>query len=147
MLERPIWNLKVFLQERPPLNFVQLRSKFSNINGNFSIPRSFQIYFPTVNRILLESVVRNFSIFPTTRFNYAQAIFQLRVRHSDIDQSNRSVRLRSVNWSNGLNPKMTMDQAGGYLGEAQQQQVQYLHDQRDRHAHLEALPSHQQLPK
>ena len=42
---------------------------------------------------------------------------------------------------------MTVDQAGAYLGEAQQQQVQYLHDQRDRHAHQEALPSHQQLPK
>ena len=42
---------------------------------------------------------------------------------------------------------MTVDQAGAYLGEAQQQQVQYLHDQRDRHAHREALPSHQQLPK
>jgi len=38
---------------------------------------------------------------------------------------------------------MTVDQAGAYLGGAQQQQVQYLHDQRDRHAHLEALPSHQ----
>ena len=52
-----------------------------------------------------------------------------------------------VNLSNGQNPKMTVDQAGAYLGVAQQQQVQYLHDQRDRHVHLEALPNHQQLPK
>ena len=45
------------------------------------------------------------------------------------------------------NRPRAVDQAGAYLGGAQQQQVQYLHGQRDRHAHLEALPSHQQLPK